>query len=321
MTARSAKEPPLPRDLQSRFDALACRPWDRDDDDASTHLTQLLADWKELGNACYNHSCFLAAIRCYTKLMALPGGDTAAIRSNRSAAYLQSSMHAGPALALKDAEAAVEMEPKWFKGHLRVADAQRRRGDVVEADAAYRRTLALQPTCEGAHRGLRALKETVRLSGAAPGTQTDATTSSFSTARGTSSASEHTTAGAARSTEAPPITQEQRLERWKRETSVREDRTGMRPRPVSLAEADRQKGAAIKQTMLERFRSKVETDETFSSTLRERREEEMMLGDGVDYRDGDKYLRVYAHSTNGIGLGISADAYKEHTGQVDHRTW
>lgn len=308
MTSKSTKEPPLPSELQTRLDALASQPWSADVDDAAEHLAQLLPAWKALGNACYGHGCFLAAIHCYTKLIALPGGDTAAARSNRSAAYLQSPLFAGPSLALKDAEKAVEMETTWFKAHLRVGDAQRRRGNIVEADAAYRRALALQPDCEGAKAGLRALADLQ--------VQDDATpTSSLPASDGVSRQKD------SRATEDAPLTQEQQLESWKRETIVREDRTGMRPRPVSLAEADRQSGVAIKQSLLAKFRAKVEADETLGNTLRERHEEEVLQGDGVDYREAEKYRRVYAHSTDGIGLGISADAYKEYTGQVDHRTW
>ncbi|KPI88569.1 hypothetical protein ABL78_2302 [Leptomonas seymouri] len=320
MAARGTKEPPLPSDLQARLDALMCQSRSVDEADTSRHLAQLLADWKALGNACYDQGCFIAAIRCYTKLMALPGGDTATIHSNRSAAYLQSSMHAGPSLALKDAEKAAEMEPTWFKAYLRVGDAQRLRGNVVEADTAYRRALALKPDCEGARSGLRALEEMVRLDDAAAAPR-GATTSSSSSVPNSFSTSGTMKTDTASRVEAPLITQEQQLEGWKRETSVREDRTGMRPASVSLAEANRQQGAAIKEALLSKFRSKVEADETLGNTLRERHEEGVLLGDGVDYREADKYRRVYARSTNGIGLGISADAYKEYAGRVDHRTW
>lgn len=332
MTSSSSKEPPLPSELQAQIDALSRQPWDDDRAD-------LLADWKAVGNACYSRGCFLAAIRCYTKLLALPGGDTAAIRSNRSAAYLQSPMHAGPSLALKDAEKAVALEPGWFKAHVRVGDAQRLRGNVVEADVAYRQALALQPGCEGAQAGLRALSELLRSieTAAAPAPSASPGGSGASPAATPAPSRANATAAAAAAASgsggalprgetrgegtSPVITPEQQIEGWKRETSVREDRTGMRPAPVSLAEADRREGVAIKQTLLANFRAKVETDEELSHTLRERHEEEVLRGDGVDYREADQYRRVYARATNGIGLGISADAYKEYTGRVDHRTW
>jgi tetratricopeptide (TPR) repeat protein len=330
MAARSGKDPSLPDEVQSRLDALTCQSWSPEAEDAVVRLAQLLVEWKAVGNACYSHGCFLAAIRCYTKLIALPGGDTAAIRSNRSAAYLQSSMHAGPSLALKDAERAVELEPTWFKAHVRVGDAQRLRGHVVEADEAYRKALALQADCEGAKAGLRALEEMVRMDEPPPPAPTTSTVlpGAFSCSSTTTPAARACSSDKSilRTTPhaepaAPPITPQQQLDGWRREISVREDRTGMRPRSVSLGEADRLRGAAFKDSLLAKFRAKVETDTTLSNTLRERREGEVLRGDGVDYRDADKYRRVYAHATDGIGLAISADAYKEYIGKVDHRTW
>ncbi|KAG5490082.1 hypothetical protein JKF63_00201 [Porcisia hertigi] len=331
MTAKGAKEPPLPQDLKAQLDALTAikkSEFGVDDVETTERLSRLRDDWKTLGNTCYGKGFFLAAIQCYSHLLELPGGDTATIRSNRSAAYLQSPLLSGPLLALKDAQKAVELEPQWFKAHLRVGDAQRRRGCIVEADAAYREALALQPDCAAAQAGLRAVEamSSTAFSAAATSSADFLECASFSNAPESqqglpSRTAVHATATAHLSEEAPELTQEQLIQVWKSEISTREGRTGCRPRRVSLSQADRQRGNAIKQAFMTRFRSKLESDEDLSATLRKRHEEYMLLGEGVNYREADKARRIYSHSTNAIGLGISSDAYKEHTGRVDHRTW
>ncbi|KAK7199923.1 TPR repeat/Tetratricopeptide repeat [Novymonas esmeraldas] len=323
MSARPAKEPPLSADLKARLDALTAVRWDAASAAAAAQLSQLRLDWKELGNACYGAGSFLVAIRCYTRLLELPGGDTATIRSNRSAAYVQSSMLAGPALALKDAERAVELEPQWFKAHLRVGDAQRRRGHFPEADAAYRAALALQPDCAAAQAALRAMQaEAEDLPAAAatfPQTRYQARRPSHDASPSPPTTLPH--AASPRGEEALEMTPEQLVRRWKEDTSTRDDRTGCRPRKASLSHADRERGAAVKEALLARFRAKVESNDALSDTLRVRREEALLQGDSVDYRDADRLRRTYAHATNGIGLGITSDSYKEFTGRVDHRTW
>ncbi|CAC9550123.1 conserved hypothetical protein [Leishmania infantum JPCM5] len=330
MTEKPAKEPPLPRDLKAQFDVLAGTRWDSvgDDADAAEHLSQLRHDWKTLGNACYGKGYFLAAIRCYSRLLEVPGGDTAQIRSNRSAAYLQSPMLVGPSLALKDAEKAVELEPKWFKAHLRVGDAHRKRGHFAEAEAAYREALALQPECATALAGLRALQvESADLPAAAAtflrghAERAPYHNASPSPKPISSTTTAHAAAAAQAKEEELQLTQEQLVHKWKADISTREGRTGCRPRQASLSQADRQQGAAVKQALLARFRAKLESNGEFSATLRDRCEEAMLRGEGVNYRDADKLRNTYSHATNGIGLGISSDAYKEYTGRVDHRMW
>ncbi|CBZ26057.1 conserved hypothetical protein [Leishmania mexicana MHOM/GT/2001/U1103] len=330
MTEKSAKEPSLPQDLKAQFDLLAGTRWDGvgDDADAAEHLSQLRHDWKALGNACYGKGCFLAAIRCYSRLLEVPGGDTAQIRSNRSAAYLQSPMLVGPSLALKDAEKAVELEPQWFKAHLRVGDAHWKRGHFAEAEAAYREALALQPECAAALAGLRALQVGPAGFPAAAATfprghteRTPYHNASPSLRPLSSSTTNHTAAAAQAKEEELQLTPEQLIHKWKADISTREGRTGCRPRRVSLSQADRQQGAAVKQALLDRFRAKLESNGEFSATLRDRCEEAMLHGDGVNYRDAERLRITYSHATNGIGLGISSDAYKEYRGRVDHRTW
>ncbi|GET93279.1 hypothetical protein, conserved [Leishmania tarentolae] len=328
MTAKYTKEPPLPEDLKAQFDVLTATKWDdaSDDADATARLSQLRHDWKELGNTCYGKGYFLAAIRCYSRLLEVPGGDTAQIRSNRSAAYLQSPMLVGPSMALKDAEKAVELEPKWFKSHLRVGDAHRKRGHFAEAKAAYLEALNLQPECAAALAGLRALEvESTDLPAtAATGSFGHAEHAPYKTSPSTRPFSSRTPAHAAvvaPTEEEASLTQEQLIQRWKADISTRDDRTGCRPRKASLSQADRQQGAAVKQALLNRFRAKLESNDELSATLRKRGEEAMLRGEGIDYRNADKLRNTYSHATNGIGLGISSDAYNEYTGRVDHRTW
>ncbi|CCW60070.1 unnamed protein product [Phytomonas sp. EM1] len=101
---------------------------------------------------------------------------------------------------------------------------------------------------------------------------------------------------------------------WKRDVLLRDDRTGMKPRTVSLRDVDSSNGRAYKEELLSSFRSKVAGNAELSSKIRARIEDQHLRGQKVNYREADKYRNIYERSTNGIGLAITADAYKEFNG-------
>lgn len=351
MPPKSQKEAPLTAELASRLEALQKQ--------LAPYEVPTAEDWKALGNACFSNDSYLTAIRCYTKAIECDGGETAVLRSNRSAAYLKSSMIAGPSLALKDAEKAVELDENWFKAHLRVGDAQLARHKPEEALHAYERALALAPSNEAAAAGVKEAKKALFLhdldqqekmqrkqaadesdtaaaanaaAGDAPQKQAftathSGTWSSMNDTTGLSGSSmEGHSMRSSRGAEQQQQQQQQKrlsapddetlqlIHAWRQDISTRDDRTAMKPRTVTVGEADREAGRNYKQQMLQRFRQKLSTDDDLSATVRERLEREKLLGDGVDYRHAEPYHNQFAKATDGIGLGISADAYRFHTG-------
>lgn len=317
MPPKGAKEPALPPPLQQRLDDLS----QQQAVPTGVELETLRSRWRVLGNDCYANGSFMAAIRCYTRLMELPEGDSAVIRSNRSAAYIQCSMLAGPSLAAKDAEVAVSMSPTWYKGFLRLGDAQALRKKYMEAQTAYEKALLLEPTCTAAQRGLAAAQKELAAENA---------TDTARRAEGDSgTALLHRSARVTPATipeeSTSPLTTaektEQLIQQWKADISVRDDRSAQRPRRVTLEEADRTAGVSYKKALLHQFRSKVEEDEALGDTIRLQREEAMLRGQNVDYVNGSTYRNQYSHATNGIGLGISTDAYRSYTGMDNKKLW
>lgn len=406
MPPKAPKETPLTPELAEQLEDLTAR--HRSSEEATT-----VDEWKALGNACFSHGSYLTAIKCYTKPIAdMPNGDTAVLRSNRSAAYLKSSMLSGPALSLKDAEKAVELRPEWFKGYLRVGDAQFARKKYEEAEAAYERALALDRTCEAATFSLKALRkemflrdldvrekerrkveeeEMERLRGtgeyeaaANHWAEVNVNSSLNTTYRraaekddepsekrpfefhnaplrfalggdgeeeedeapplhGLSSAGRYPTRHNNPRSRRPPREEEteELIRTWKRDLvpyeEDAEDTKAPQQAHSALSRGNQQltvahsnavvttsgssAGSAYKAQLLGQFRHKVENDAAFSQTLQAKRAEELKKGEKVDYREGDRFRRVYAKATNGIGLGISADSYKEYTGTEDRSLW
>lgn len=313
----------MPKELQARFDAM--------DDNASAE------DWKALGNACFSHGCCLCAIRCYTKALET-GEDTAVIRSNRSAAYLKSPMFAGPSLALKDAQRAVELDAGWYKAHLRLGDAQLARKKYAEAKAAYQKALELDSRCEAAAGSLRIVERELFLlslekgaeeakegqsqwQGSAMGPKCGAGMMSDWSANSTVSCNA-ATALTENSSDRPPTAEEEiarNIKGWSDEVDLLEHRTAMRAFNARLDEADRETGVAYKKMLLSQFRGKVETQESLRHSLEERQEKQMRLGEGIDYRNADRHRNTFMKGTNGIGLGISTDAYKSY--KYESKMW
>ncbi|KAF8288160.1 putative TPR repeat [Trypanosoma cruzi] len=295
-----SKEPPLPEELRTRLGQM---------DGCATAEA-----WESVGNECFSHGCHLSAIRCYTKALE-KGSDTANLRSSRSAAYMKSSMFAGPSLALKDAERAAELEPGRCEAHLRVGDAQLARKKYAEAKAAYQKAIELDGSCTAAMHALRlverelflrSLDEQEKFSPATekPSGENTGTTSTGSNAEG-------------------PLNMEEeikkRIQLWAEDTTVREDRTAMRAFNARLDEADRQAGTKYKSELLLNFRGKMAAQEPFRRMVEERRDQEMRMGEGIDYRNADSYRAILTKGTDGVGLGISTDAYKSY--KYESKMW
>ncbi|CCW66958.1 unnamed protein product [Phytomonas sp. Hart1] len=101
---------------------------------------------------------------------------------------------------------------------------------------------------------------------------------------------------------------------WKKDLILRDDRTAMKPRAVSFKDVDSSAGRMYKEQLLSSFRSKMAEDTKYSSDIYARIENQHLKGQNVNYREADKYRNIYERSTNGIGLAITADAYKEFNG-------
>ncbi|RNF22694.1 stress-induced-phosphoprotein 1 [Trypanosoma conorhini] len=302
-----SKEHPLPDELRGRLEQM--------DGGATAEA------WKLLGNECFSHGCYLSAIRCYTK--ALEKDETAVLHSSRSAAYLKSSMFAGPSLALKDAERAVELDPAWYKARLRVGDAQFARKKYAEAKAAYQKALELDGNCTTAADSLRlaerelflrSLDEQARQEAANGGPSEGSTNSTLNGNTGTTSTKS--------SSAQPPTAEEeinQHIQLWAQDTTMREDRTAMRAFNARLDEADREAGARYKSELLSNFRGRMATQEPLRRKVEERQEQELRMGEGIDYRNADSYRATLIKGTNGVGLGISTDAYKSY--KYESKMW
>ncbi|KAH9582200.1 Tetratricopeptide repeat 1 [Trypanosoma melophagium] len=326
------KEPPLPPEIRTRLENLG---------DGATATAE---DWKCIGNACFAHGCHLSAIRYYSVAIE-KGEDTAVLRSNRSAAYLKSPMFAGPSLALKDAERAVELDAGWYKAHLRVGDAQFARKKYEEAKTAYQKALELNSSCEVAVESLRLVEREIFLrsldeqekerkkkklqeeqeqeeveedEGEMPtrkGIPSD--WSANSTMSGT-----NMTASTKSGNDRPPTLEEEvqrNIHLWTKDTTTYDDRTAMRAFNARIEEADRQTGVAYKNALLSKFRGKLDQQDTLRRTVAERHEQQMRVGEGIDYRNADNYRTMYMKGTDGVGMGISTDAYKSY--KYESKMW
>lgn len=315
MPAPKAKEAPLTAVLANQLEEL------------TSSSSSSVEAWKDLGNQCFSNGSFLSAIKCYTKAITLNKDNNeenraAVLLSNRSASYLKSSMFSGPSLALKDAEAAIKINGKWPKGYLRLGDAQFNRKKYDEAKKAYDMALSLDPNCEAAQVSLKALQKEMflrdlDLQEKEEAKKRRAEGNDASIDKGSPSGASSSAPSAPQ-----PLTKEEQLElqirEWSKDISVGENRTGMKPRTVSLEEADRQTGANYKQQLLGNFRKKLETSPETREVVEERIATTQLIGEGTDYRRPEEYYTKYARSTDGIGLGITADAFKDHIGTAKH---
>lgn len=304
-----------------------------------------VAEWKALGNRFFGQESYLSSIKCYTQALERHKADRpsdaeaerkhkaemAILFSNRSAAYLKSTMFSGPVLALKDGQEALKCQPTWPKAYLRVGDAQYNRKQWAEAKAAYETALGLDPNCEAAKISLKATQKELFLA------ELDEKAKQEEKEEMKEGRNKKIDKGEPIEPEIQflkpedpfldpaKVRQKEKEEETSRfihslakEVSVAENRTGMKPRTVSLEEADRQLGVDYKRQLLGNFRRKINENDSFRKELEEKAAAVQYLGEGTDYRRAEDYYNTYARSTNGIGLSITTDAYKDHVGTAKY---
>ena len=104
---------------------------------------------KARGNAAMKAGRFDEAVACYTEGVeadrANRGGNLHVLYSNRSAAQLSAGRHA---MAVADAQRAIDAKPDWSRGHMRRAAALHRQGELAPGLAMPQRSrvVALQAT-------------------------------------------------------------------------------------------------------------------------------------------------------------------------------
>lgn len=324
MPPKTSKETPLTAEMEKQLAAYTAEP------------DTTVEEWKALGNQCFTNGSHLTAIKCYTKAIERNKNNNtnnaaAILLSNRSAAYLKSTMFSGPAMALKDAEAAVKLNDKWFKAHLRVGDAQFERKKYDEAKVAYETALKLEPNSDAAKVSLKATQKEIFLRDLDRQEKEEqkksrAEGNDEKIDKGDSKPKPEFHNGPIIDDDDPtgrkrPPTEEETaklISAWSKDISVGENRTAMKPRTVSLEQADRQTGVDYKQRLLGNFRKKLETNEVVKEELKEKTAETQLMGEGTDYRHGERYYKKYARATDGIGLAITTDAFKDHTGTAKY---
>lgn len=111
-------------------------------------------DARDQGNAAFKDGDYERAIAFYTRGIEAGPGD-ARLFNNRCAAWLKLRQ---PAMALRDAQAAVALQPSWGKAHYRVGCCFDALGDYVEAVAAFSRAAALEAGDEAVVAALQAAR-------------------------------------------------------------------------------------------------------------------------------------------------------------------
>jgi tetratricopeptide (TPR) repeat protein len=276
-------------------------------------------EYKSVGNKCFAAKNFSVAIRMYTQALERDPNNEVLL-SNRSASYVQSPLLAGPSLALKDAEKAISIKPTWFKAHLRKADALFASKKIREALSSYEKVAELDPTCATAVESLKCCRRELLEAGEeiSPGRSVPAETFPYN-------AETHRS-------ERRVVTEEERMEAerrldtetlvktWSQDTAVDSNTTACKKRNATLEEADRDAGKSYKAQLMSSFRKKVETDADLQQTLASRKENDQLKGEHLDFRrEADAAKRTFANGTDGVGMAISAEAYKSH--QYKSKPW
>ncbi|CUG62989.1 Hypothetical protein, putative [Bodo saltans] len=298
------KDKPLSDELQSSVNGISS--------DATSE------EYKAIGNQCFAWGNFSSAIKMYTKALE-KDPDNEVLLSNRSASYVQSPLLAGPSLALKDAEKAIQLKPTWFKSHLRKADALFAQKKIQQALESYEKVLELEPACQTALDSRACCRRELLIAGEhVERDERDAASSPPRSAGDTFTYNSET-----HKKEKKAVSAEERAEAekhldtetlvktWTKDTSMAEDKTACKKRTVDLNTADRDAGKSYKEQLMNNFRKKVTDDTTLSDTITRRQESDSLRGDGLDFRrDADAAKRKLGGGTDGIGMAISAEAYK-----------
>jgi tetratricopeptide (TPR) repeat protein len=287
--------------------------------------TSTAEDYKAVGNACVQAGLYTTSIKFYSAAIERDP-ENEVLYSNRSAAYLQSTLLSGPSSALKDAQKAIALKPSWFKGYLRKADALFAVGKFVEAVNAYNECLKLNPDCSTAvesrklceaERDRAEGKEEVQPpldAGEGPGVSHPKTSPN----------KHHEKAQAATSKKEREnieenMSAEQLLQSWSKDTDIGgSGKTGLKPRAVDLSNVDRGQGTQAKNSWLSDFRSKVAAHPEEAQRLQSQSKEKQLVGEGFDYKTkkstGPGVQHEFENGTDSVGRAIQADAFKHEIG-------
>eukprot|EP00744_Colponema_vietnamica_P008685 GILI01012383.1.p1 GENE.GILI01012383.1~~GILI01012383.1.p1 ORF type:complete len:320 (-),score=45.72 GILI01012383.1:110-1069(-) len=266
-------------------------------------------DYKSVGNMCYAYGMFSAALRYYGKCIELEP-DNYVHYSNRSAAYVNSILLSGPSLAYRDACKCVELNPSWFKGHLRKADALFAQDKLEEAIQSYSQVLALNKECAIAMDSRNECLKRQLMSGK------ESPPEQAPYAQGTHGQSYKNAEPAQKPAENPTEERTDELIRtWTQDTELNDNKTASKKYKGNLAEADREAGRQAKEAFMNRYKVKLDSDTQLSATVKASMEKEKLSGDGFDYRSSQQGQRTktYANGTDEVGAAISADCYKSYT--------
>ena len=115
---------------------------------------KLAEERKTEGNAFFMRMNYLKALELYTQAIQLCPNH-AAYYGNRSAAYIRLNYYAK---ALEDARKSVQIDPKFIKGHMRIAKCHCAMGEITAAINACQIVLDLEPTNKTALEELQQLE-------------------------------------------------------------------------------------------------------------------------------------------------------------------
>lgn len=296
------KDPEPTAEIQREMDSL----------DASSDAD----DYKRVGNVCYTAGMFSAAIRFYSKAIELEP-DNSVHYSNRSAAYVNSVLLSGPSLALRDANRCLELNPSWFKAHLRKADALFAQEKLEDALVSYDKVISLNPDCQIAvNSRSECLKRQLMLKAQQEGGEAPEEAPYSEASHGprkTGDEKPPLREGNAHPTEAQT---DELIRTWAKDTDMVESKTATRRYGASVAEADRDAGLAAKEAYMSRFKKKIEAERhtDLNAAVRDSLEKEMLAGSGFDYRNSaQNRQKRYANGTDEVGAAITADCYNSYT--------
>ena len=128
-----------------------------DQDDAATNEAKAL-DLKNQGNEQLKIGHFLQAITFYSDALEY-SKTNAIILSNRAQAYIKVENYG---LAMADASAALESDPKYAKAYYRRGSAQFALGHLKDAKKDFRTVCVLNPKSKDARAKLKACEKSIR---------------------------------------------------------------------------------------------------------------------------------------------------------------
>ena len=305
------KEPPPTPEILSMIEALM------PDSPAS--------EYKAVGNACVQNGMYTASIKHYSAAIERDP-ENEVLYSNRSAAYLQSTLLSGPSSALKDANKCISLKPSWFKGYLRKGDALFAVEKYEEAADAYEECLQHDPGCATA-------KESKAICMATIQRQREAEAASREPPA-PQAAAQHQQENSPPRKPPPrqtPLSAEEKkevqekldadalLSSWSKD-STSSNKTCQKAKAVDLSTVERGAGSATKSAWMSSFRNKLQSHPEQAKSFEEKSVQRQMAGASYDYRTktgGGTYS--LSDGTDAVGRAILADAFAHEKGEA--RKW